>query len=140
MCSIRLLTDYKQIINAIWQSVFSPYKFLNNPKSTFIIKKYGWIFCILRWMYYSFVFFLFRDYHGIWKPFSSVPFGMSIDTYAFLQTRFSLIFGIFLVFNIMFPRKQMRLIKQWRIIFSEIAYFLSYQIKTKGYLLLCKIQ
>lgn len=97
-----MLTDLKQITNAIWQSVVSPNQFLANTKSKSIIIKYGWIFILLRWSYYSFTFFLFRDYQGSWKPFSPIPFGLNIGTYAFLQIRFSVFFGIFLMFSIAF--------------------------------------
>ncbi|MFW9905341.1 MAG: hypothetical protein ACFFFH_13455 [Candidatus Thorarchaeota archaeon] len=97
---IRLLPDYKLIIKALWLAVFSPGQVLENQKRVAIIMKYGWIFIMIRWVYYSFFFAFFRDYHGSWEPFSPVPFGMSIDTYAFFQIRFSIFFGIFLMFCI----------------------------------------
>jgi len=84
------------VLKAIYQSVFKPGSLLDNPEGISIVNKYGWLFIVLRWSYYS-VIFSFRDYHGAWKPFVSPPFGLDLDTYAFLQTRFSLFFGIFLM-------------------------------------------
>ena len=85
-----------EYIRATFQSVFNPDSFLRNSKGKLIIEKYGWIFIIIRWSCYSFI-FSFRDYHGNWKPFVPTPFGVDLDTYAFLQTCLSLPFGIFLM-------------------------------------------
>lgn len=88
-----------EYIKATFQSVFSSDSFMKNPKGMLIINKYGWIFIVIRWSYYSII-FSFRDYHGNWKPFLPPPFGINLDTYAFLQIRFSLLFG-FLVMSSM---------------------------------------
>jgi len=84
------------VLRAIYQSVFKPGSFVQNPEGILIVNKYGWLFIALRWAYYS-VIFSFRDYHGAWKPFVPPPFGLDLDTYAFWQVRFSVLFGIFLM-------------------------------------------
>jgi hypothetical protein len=82
---------------AIYQSVFRPSAFCQNPRGRLLIDRYGWIFIAVRWLYYSIVFSLLRDYHGAWKPFYSPPFGLSIDTYATLQRLLSPVFGFLLM-------------------------------------------
>ena len=91
--------DMYEYVRAISQSVCTPDLFLKNPKGKLIVDKYGWIFIIIRWLYYSAIFY-FRDYYGDWKPFIPPPFGIDLNTYAFLQTRFSLLFGIFVMGSI----------------------------------------
>ncbi len=88
------------LINTIWQSVFAPKLFQKNPKGELVVNKYGWIFIGVRWLYYSILFSLFRDYSGEWKPFVPPPFNLSLETYALLQRYFSVIFGFFLMFSI----------------------------------------
>ena len=85
-----------EYVKVIFQSVYNPVSFLENPKGKLIVNKYGWIFIVTRWLCCSIIFY-FRDYHGNWKPFISPPFGIDLDTYAFLQIHFSLLFGMFLM-------------------------------------------
>ena len=85
------------MLAALYQSVFRPDAFCRNPKGKLLIDRYGWIFIAIRWLYYSVVFSLFRDYHGSWKPFADPPFGLSLDKYATLQKVLSPIFGFFLM-------------------------------------------
>ena len=85
------------MFRAIYQSVFKPSSLLENPKGILFVNKYGWIFIIVRWFYYS-ILFLFRDYHGSWKPFIPPPFGIDLGMYVTLQRSFALPFGIFLMF------------------------------------------
>ena len=87
------------MLKALYQSVFAPTSFIKNPKGLLIVNRYGWIFIVIRWLTYSIV-FSFRDYHGNWKPFIPPPFGIDANTYAFLQTYFSLLFGIFVMGSI----------------------------------------
>lgn len=83
------------MLKALYQSVVRPHTFLENPKGLTLVP-YGWVFIVVRWVGYS-VIFLFRDYQGVWKPFAPLPFGLDVDTYAFLQQHFSVVFGIFLM-------------------------------------------
>ncbi|MCK4560501.1 MAG: hypothetical protein KAV45_12020 [Calditrichia bacterium] len=100
------------MLKALYQSVFAPDSFLKNPKGLLIVNKYGWLFIVIRWLSYSII-FSFRDYHGNWKPFAPPPFGIDLETYAFLQTQFSLLFGIFVMGSITFVLSSyLRLIKK----------------------------
>lgn len=83
------------VIQALYQAVVTPHTVLENPKGHVLIQ-YGWLFIIVRWASYSLI-FLFRDYHGSWKPFVPPPCGLTVNTYAFLQTYFSVVFGIVLM-------------------------------------------
>lgn len=85
------------MLTAIYQSVFRPGAFCQNPKGRLLIAKYGWMLIAIRWLYYSIVFSLLRDYHGAWKPFAPPPFGLSLDTYAALQKSLSPVFGFLLM-------------------------------------------
>ncbi len=81
------------MLQSVWQAVFSPGSFLESPKGGLITDRIGWVFIALRWLYYSLVFTLVRDYHGTWRPFVDPPFGMSLDSYARLQRLLALPFG-----------------------------------------------
>ncbi|MFW9853506.1 MAG: hypothetical protein ACFFFG_00500 [Candidatus Thorarchaeota archaeon] len=96
----KMVQDLGETLNAVWQSVFRPKKFFSNRQSSLIQEKYGWMFILVRWAYYSVIFMFFRDYKGLWRPFQPIPLGFSLDTYAFLQPRVSIFFGIFLMTSI----------------------------------------
>ena len=85
------------MLTAIYQSVFRPGAFCRNPKGRLLIDRYGWVFVAIRWLYYSIVFSLLRDYRGAWKPFDPPPFGLSLDAYATLQRLLAPIFGFFIM-------------------------------------------
>jgi len=87
------------MLTALYQSVFRPRAFVNNPKGVLLVNKYGWILIIVRWFYYSII-FTFRDYHGVWKPFVPPPFGLDLDTYSILQRTLALPFGMGLMLTI----------------------------------------
>ncbi|KYK34186.1 MAG: hypothetical protein AYK19_02790 [Theionarchaea archaeon DG-70-1] len=80
------------MLRALCQSVVTPRSFLENPEGYRIVQ-YGWLFIIARWLANSFI-FSFRDYYGFWKPFAPPPFGLNVDTYAFVQKYFSVVFGV----------------------------------------------
>jgi hypothetical protein len=80
------------------QSVISPRKLLNNQEGINFILHFGWIFIIIRWLYYSII-FIFRNYHGSWAPFTSIPFNIDVDIYAQIQRIFALPYGI-IIFTI----------------------------------------
>jgi hypothetical protein len=84
------------LIKAIFLSVFSP---KGTPKDIIEkqIVKYGSLFILIRWAYYSIVLSIFRDYNNDWSPFIKPPFGLSIDTYAFWQSKLAIFFGFFLM-------------------------------------------
>lgn len=87
------------MIKAIFISVFKPDKLSENRKGLELIIRYGWIFIIIRWFYYSLI-FQFRDYHGRWMPFASPPFNLDLDAYAYLQKIISLPFGLVLMLSL----------------------------------------
>lgn len=89
------------MIKTIFLSVFNPKRI---PKETVEaqIVKYGWIFILIRWAYYSIVFSFFRDYQYNWTPFFKPPFGLTIETYAFWQSRLAMPFGFFLILTMAF--------------------------------------
>lgn len=78
---------------AICQAVVRPRAFCQNPAGRLLADRYGWLLIAARWLYYSAVFTLFRDYHGAWAPFVAAPFGLDLDTYATLQQSLSVVFG-----------------------------------------------
>ena len=85
------------MLNAIYQSVFKPRSLVENQMGYNRVVRYGWMFIVVRWLYYS-VLFLFRDYHGHWPAFVSPPFGLDIEFYADLQRVLALPFGLLLMF------------------------------------------
>lgn len=85
------------MFKAIAQSVFRPHHLGDKSGDLVFIIRYGWIFILVRWFYYS-ILFQFRDYHGTWEPFIPPPFNLDLDTYADLQRALSLPFGVILMF------------------------------------------
>ena len=85
------------MLAALVQAVLRPDAFYLNPGGRSLIDRHGWILIAVRWLYWSAVFSLLRDYHGNWKPFVAPPFGLSLDRYAALQRRFSVLFGFALM-------------------------------------------
>ncbi len=99
------------MVRGLYQSVVTPRRFLESPKGYQIVQ-YGWLFIIVRWLCYSIIFW-FRDYHGFWKPFAPLPFGLNVGTYAFLQRYLSVVFGVVLMVAIsMTLSGYLRLIKK----------------------------
>lgn len=86
----------KNTLLAIFQSVFNPRAFLENPKSSLIINRYGWVFIFIRWLSYP-ILFAYRDYYGNFKPFAPPPFGMTLNTYILFQRYFSLPIGLLIM-------------------------------------------
>ncbi len=84
-------------MQAIYQSVFAPRKFWASRAGKAAVNRYGWLFIVLRWVYYSIVFAVFRDYSGSWKPFAPPPLGLSLRVYGSLQSYLSPLFGFFLM-------------------------------------------
>ncbi len=80
------------MLRALYQSVVTPRSFLENPERYRVIQ-YGWLFIVVRWLANSLI-FSFRDYYGFWKPFAPPPFGLHVETYAFVQKYFSVAFGV----------------------------------------------
>jgi len=87
------------MLTALYQSIFRPRAFINNPKGVLFVNKYGWVLIIIRWVYYS-ILFTFRDYDKRWKPFIPLPFGLDLDTYSFWQRNLALPFGLGLMFTL----------------------------------------
>ncbi len=85
------------MLAALFQAVLRPDLFYLNPRGRLLIDRHGWTLIAVRWLYWSAVFSLLRDYHGNWKPFVAPPFGLSLDSYAALQRRFSVLFGFALM-------------------------------------------
>lgn len=84
------------MLTAIYQSVFKPHSLVDNQRAYDFVRRYGWVFIVVRWLYYS-VLFQFRDYHGRWSPFWPPPFGLDMAAYANLQRSLALPFGIVLM-------------------------------------------
>jgi hypothetical protein len=88
------------IITAIYHSVFYPSAFIREIENKRSILYFGWILILIRWGYYSILFSFFRDYNDSWRPFVQPPFSLSIEQYSFFQSRFSIFFGLLLMFSI----------------------------------------
>jgi hypothetical protein len=86
----------KHALRGLVLSIFRPRSLIRHPGAYAHVTGYGWIYIVLRWLYYSIV-FLFRDYHGRWRPFAPTPFGLDLDTYARLQRILALPFGFALM-------------------------------------------
>lgn len=85
------------MVNSIYQSVFNPSRFIEIIEDNKTILYLGWILILIRWGYYSVLFSFFRDYNISWKPFVKPPFNLSIEQYSSIQSKFSILFGFFLM-------------------------------------------
>jgi hypothetical protein len=84
------------MIKTLFLAVFKPKRITNEIVEKQILR-FGLIFILIRWLYYSIVFYFFRDYQNDWAPFSQPPFGLTIETYAFWQSNLAVLFGFFLM-------------------------------------------
>ena len=91
--AVQIFIKGNKTVRATIQSVFGPRHLIENKDDLKFISRFGWIFILARWFYYS-ILFQFRDYQGRWTPFVPPPFHLDLDTYANLQRAFSLPFGI----------------------------------------------
>jgi len=87
----------RHALQSIYQSVFFPESFAENSRALLCVLRFGWIFILTRWLYYSIVFTSLWDYHGAWKPFAGLPFGLDSRTYAALQRNLAVPFGLFVM-------------------------------------------
>lgn len=87
----------RHALQSIYQSVFFPESFAENSRALLCVLRFGWIFILTRWLYYSILFIFFRDYHGAWRPFAGLPFGVDLRTYAALQRELAVPFGVFVM-------------------------------------------
>jgi len=83
------------LLKVLFSSVFNPKKMSITSIQEQIVR-YGFVFMFLRWSYYSNVFTFFRNYENSWAPFVKPPFNMPVDTYAFWQGKFAVLFGFLL--------------------------------------------
>ena len=84
------------LLRVLFLSVFKPKAIPRDTIEKYIFR-YGFIFILIRWLYYSLVFSLFRDYKNDWSPFLNPPFGLTIETYAFWQSKLAVLFGFLLM-------------------------------------------
>jgi hypothetical protein len=84
------------VIKLLFSSVFTP-KAIPKEEIERKIFRFGYMFILTRWAYYSILFSFLRDYHRAWSPFFMPPFGLSLDVYAFWQSILSVPFGLMLM-------------------------------------------